>query len=508
MVLENPEETKIQEGQETAGEETVEVTEVTETETETVDDDQPTEEAEEEDFGKMLEESMPRTFEIQEGDEVSGTIVNITDLYIFVTLGDKLDAIAEKTEYVNEEGELPFKIGDALSGYIVKKSDTETIIAKSFSKSHASKTVLLDAHERKIPVTGKVISIIKGGFTVNLLGARAFCPVSQIDLGPVSDTSKYINQEYEFEITEYSESGRNIIVSRRVLLQKQREVLRKETLDKLEAGNILKGKVTRLTNFGAFIDIGGVEGLLHISEIAWKHVESPSDLLNIGDEIDVKVIRLKGNKISLSIKRLERNPAEVALEELEEDQIVSCRIVKNESFGSFAEIRTGVQGLIPISEMRRGRRIGHPSEVVQEGDLVQVKVLRIDREKRKISLSLKALEEDPWDSIDQILTVGQIVHGTIDGVSDFGTFIKVREGLTGLLPKSRMRLANIAHTNESIGQEIDVLVRQIDYDKRRISFDPTDIPGEVIEREGDRNWRAYAKQKWDPTEGNPFKDLD
>ena len=503
MVLENPEETKIQEGQVTAGEEAVEVTEATEP----VDENQPTEEAEEEDFGKMLEESMPQKFEIQAGDEVSGTIVNITDLYIFVTLGDKLDAIAEKTEYLDEEGELPYKIGDALSGYIVKKSDTETILAKSLSKSHASKTVLLDAHERKIPVTGKVISIIKGGFTVNLLGARAFCPVSQIDLGPVSDTSKYINQEYEFEITEYSESGRNIIVSRRVLLQKKRETLRKETLDKLEVDNVLKGKVTRLTNFGAFVDIGGVEGLLHISEIAWKHVESPSDLLNIGDEIDVKVIRLKGNKISLSIKRLERNPAEIALEEMKEDEIVSCRIVKNETFGSFAEIRAGVQGLIPISEMRRGRRIGHPSEVVQEGDLVQVKILRIDREKRKISLSLKALEEDPWDSIDQILTVGQTVHGTIDGVSDFGTFVKVSEGLTGLLPKSRMRLAGMDHTNEQIGQEIDVLVRHIDHDKRRISFDPTNIPGDVIEREGDRNWRAYAKQKWDPTEGNPFKNL-
>ena len=468
--------------------------------------DEPTQA--EESFDQMLEESELNAQQAHEGDKVTGKIVTISDSYIFVSLGDKLDGIADIADYVDKEGKLPYEPGDDLTGFVVRRGETEIIIAPYLSKANATQAMLIEAYESKVPVRGRVVSAIKGGFAIDVLDARGFCPQSQMDLRPVHDSSAFIGHEFDFVIIDLDERGMNVVVSRRKLLEQEREAMREATMQQLEVGATMQGRVTRLTTFGAFIDLGGVEGLLHISEMDWVRVDSPSDVMNIGDEIEVKVIKMQGERISLSRKVLLPNPIDEALNDIEVDDIVTCRIVKNESFGSFAEIKPGVQGLIPISEMKRGRRIAKPSEVVKVGDMVETKVLRVDREQRKISLSLKALEADPWDSIDDYLHKGQVVTGTVDGITDFGVFIKLRDGLTGLLPKSKMKLGNLDITKDNMGDEQSVRVAHIDMERRRISLEPTEMEGQSIERSDTSDWWRYAKQGWNEVpEDNPFADL-
>ncbi len=474
-----------------------------------------------EDFGKMLEESLLKSKSVQKGEEITGKIINITDAYIFIAVGDKQDAYAEKSEYFDANGELVYKIGDMLTGFVVKKSETEIVISKSLNKSHATKSVLKDAFERKIPVSGKVQSIIKGGYSVDVLGVRAFCPLSQMALRPVSDNTEFLGHNFDFEIIDFGEKGRNVIISRRILLEKEIAEKRKETLANIEVGSVLKGIVTRMTNFGAFVDLGGIDGLVHVSQISWSRVESPSDVLKEKQEVEVKVIKLDGEKISLSMKALEINPFELALKELDEGMTVSCKVVRNTPFGSFVQIKPGVEGLIPISEMSRGRRINHPGEILQEGDQVEAQIMNIKVKEKKISLSLKALQADPWEDIDEKFKSDDVISGIIESIANFGVFINIADGLTGLLPISKLQRGHINIGQENIGEEITLKVFDVDKKRRRISLEPTEMAplpprksrkqkqnkDENFGRSSD-NFKQNDKQKdWGVPEDNPFRNL-
>lgn len=454
-------------------------------------------------FEQMLEETLVNIKDPQVGDKVEGEIINITDSYIFVSLGGKRDAYAEKTDYVGKNGELTLKVGDSLAGYIVKTDETETLMAKSLVS--VNRRVLQDAMQEKIPVSGKVIAMTKGGYLINISGVRAFCPMSQMDNKIVSDIQQYIGESYDFMVIDYKENGRNIVVSRRVLLEAERQKLKEETLAQLEVGSVCEGRVTRLTNFGAFIDLGGIEGLLHISEFSWARVESPSDMLSIGQTVEIKVIKIKGEKISLSLRALQEDPFTIAVRDIQEGDIVSCRVLRNLPFGSFVEIKPAVEGLIPISELARNRRVGHPSEMLNEGDMVEAQILRIDVDKKKISLSLKALEADPWDAIHSVVTEGEVVNGVIENVVNFGVFIRITDGVTGLLPQAKMRLSSLAITPENVGEELKVRVSRVDANSRRISLEPTDLPESAREERDD--WRKYRKQRQEADEDNPFSVL-
>ncbi|PID27186.1 MAG: hypothetical protein CSB55_09110 [Candidatus Cloacimonadota bacterium] len=479
-----------------------------------------------ENFAEMLEESFsnPST-QAKRGEEVTGKIVSITETNIFVNFGDKNDAYADINEYKNSDGELEYKVGDELTGFIVKKTESETIIAKSLNKQHANRAVLRDAFEKKIPVQGKVQAVIKGGFTINVLGSRAFCPISQMDLKMINDNSQVIGKTFDFEIIDFSENGRNVVVSRRIILKRELEEKRKETLEKLEVGSVVKGKITRLTNFGAFVDLGGVDGLIHISQISWVRVENISEVLNIGDEIEVKVVKIDKDRISLSMKALEENPADKVVKELEEGSTVSCRIVKLLDFGAFAEIAPGVQGLIPISELACGRRINHASEVVNEGDTVEAQILKVNPATRKISLSLKALQPDPWENIEEEFQVGNITTGTIESISQFGAFIQIKPGVTALMPISRIRLGSNKLSKQNIGEEIEARIIKVDCENKRISLEPSDIPENAEEEPRERKpkrprnekknkeqneWKKFSNQEssWGVPEDNPFRNLD
>jgi len=466
-------------------------------------------ETHQENFEKMLAESLEKNIEIEIGDEVEGSIVNISDEYIFVSLGGKLDAFAERAEFLDENAELQYKIGDTLKGFIVKKTDSETIISKSFSKSHANKEMLKEAFDKKIPVNGKVMSAIKGGFTVDLLGIRAFCPVSQLDIRKINDVSQYIGRNFDFEVMDYAENGKNIVVTRRPILERESEEKKKNTMEKIIEGAVLDGFVSRITTFGAFVDLGGIEGLLHISELSWNRVENTTDVINTRDKVKVKIIKIDGEKISLSMKALQINPLEEALQTLKEGEVVKGKILRSESFGSFMEIKPGVEGLIPISEMSRGKRIAHPSEVVKIGDIVEAEIIKIKVEERKISLSLKSLQADPWDVVDTHLEVEHIYEGVIENVSAYGVFIQLYEGITGLLPKSRMAKSGIRIAPEHIGSKINVKVTEINKEKKRISLDSADSDNaeRVESEENQGSWKRYAKEGNEVPEDNPFMNL-
>jgi small subunit ribosomal protein S1 len=362
-----------------------------------------------------------------------------------------------------------------------------------------------------------------------------------VSLHPTEDSSVFIGKTLDFMVIECSENCRRIVVSHRQLAEALEQESKAAALEHLHVGDIVKGTVMRMISFGAFVDIGGIEGLMHVSEISWQHVIKPQDDLKIGQEIEVKILEIKGDKIALSLKALQENPFTAALSELHEGDTINCRILRLHSFGAFAELKPGVEGLIPISEMSRNRNIAHPREILKEGTYVQVQILRIDPDTRKISLSLKALQEDPWDKIDEIIQLDKAFEGIVESSTNFGVFVSITDGVTGLLPRSRIRKTD----DFKSGNTVTLMVTAIDKEARRITLDYTDRgPDEVIEarprfeehqareprsggssdnyrggsssgprRDGrgkgrsDEEWRKYANQKANPVEDNPFKDL-
>ncbi len=502
-----------------------------------------------EDYLRMLEESFQNTTEIKKGDVVEAPVVSITDEYLILNLGGKFDAYAEISEYSDDKGALTLGVGDTLKGYVVDQNDQGFVVGKSLTKQHVDKESIRDAFEKKIPVQGKVYSVTKGGFNVDILGARAFCPISQISVRPVDDTTKYIGRTLDFIVIECSENCRRIVVSHRQLAEKDALKKRVEVLSKLSEGEVVPGKVMRMTSFGAFIDIGGVEGLMHISEIAWQHVIKPQDILKSGQELDVKILSIKEDKVALSLKALQENPFIAAMSEIKEGDEVNCRILRLHNFGAFAEITPGVEGLIPVSEMSRNRNIAHPREILKEGDFVQVQILRIDPDTQKISLSLKALQPDPWDNIGDVIKLEEPFEGIVESSTNFGVFVTVAKGITGLLPRSRMRMSDVFKS----GDTVTLMVTAIDRENHRITLDYTDRTPEEIaaatrprsqdragggggsSRDGgggggfrdsyrdrgdsyggggrrgggrrDEEWRKYASEKSAVVEDNPFKDL-
>lgn len=486
-----------------------------------------------EEYLRMLEESFQNTTEIKKGDVVEAPIASISDQFLILNLGGKFDAYAEISEFSDEKGVLQYKVGDNLKGYVVDKNDQGYVVAKSLTKQHVDKQSILEAYEKKIPVQGKIYSPTKGGFNVDILGARAFCPVSQVSLRPVDDTAQFIGKTLDFLVIECSENCRRIVVSHRQLAEIQDKENRAAALDRLHEGDIVKGKVMRMTSFGAFVDLGGIEGLMHVSEISWQHVVKPQDELKVNQEVEVKILEIKGDKVALSMKALQENPFVQALSEMHEGDVINCRILRLHNFGAFAELKPGVEGLIPISEMSRNRNISHPREVLKEGAFVQVQILRIDPDTNKISLSLKALQEDPWDKIDELAQINNPFEGTVESSTNFGVFVTITDGVTGLLPRSRIRKTD----NFKSGDKVTLMVTAIDKDNRRITLDYTDRRAdEVVEthRRSDENvsreprndsfrrdnssrrpsrgrsdeeWRKYASQKVNTNEDNPFKDL-
>ncbi|MBI9031845.1 S1 RNA-binding domain-containing protein [bacterium] len=473
---------------------------------------------ENENYAKLLEESFNNTTEPKMGDVVEGEIINITETSIFINMNGKYDAYADITDYKDKNGKMKYQVGDLLRGFIVEFNNDGIKVSKSLRKQFADKTQIRNAFEEKIPVEGKVFKIVNGGYSVDVLGVRAFCPKSQMDI-MLEEDSHYLNNNFTFLVTEYEDNGRNIIVSRKRLLHDEAKIMKEEALENLEAGKVVTGVIRRLTDFGAFVDLGGIEGLLHVSEIAWAHINKPSDVLTVGTEIEVKILAINGEKISLSMKALQDNPLDIAMNELETGTIVECRVLRLHNFGAFVEIIPGVEGLIPISEMAWGKNIRHPKEVLREGDVVSAQIFKLDKNEKKINLSLKALLENPWDNIEEKVKLGELITGTVENNTNFGAFVTITDGITGLLPRSRMPMDMTLNS----GDEIELRVTSIDTDSKRISLELKDHPApESLPQQDDRRpsfkgkprkggkpaeWKKWAQETPEVPEDNPFNQL-
>lgn len=381
------------------------------------------------DFAAMFEAQQrdaPRTKRPKVGDLVKGKIVSVGKDTVFVDLGGKAEGSLERAQVSDQEGKLLVKIGDTVEARVGGDQGGVLTLRVKLGRGPEVRGELAQAHELGIPVEGTVTEVVKGGLSVDVSGVRAFVPASQMETRHVDDLSIFVGKRLTFAITRYE--PRNLVLSRRLLLEQENEKLAVETRKKLAPGVVIRGKVTGFKPFGAFVDIGGVEGMLHISELGYNRVEKPEDVLTLGQELDVAIVKLEGDRISLSLKALAQDPWNGATKDLHEGSRVSGVVTRLQPFGAFVEIAPAVEGLVHISELGSGRRINHPKEVVSVGQKVEATVLRVDHEARRLSLSLTDSKDASPDDLSAVVKA-QAAPGKL------GTFADKLAALTNAAKK-------------------------------------------------------------------------
>ena len=451
---------------------------------------------ESEDFAKLYESFTSGMSErLRVGDRISGPIISIGKDSVFVDTGTKIDGAVDSAELLDDQGRLPYQVGDTLELYVASVSGDEIRLSKAVSGA-AGARALSDAYENGIPVEGKVKGQIKGGFHVEVMQKRAFCPLSQMELKFTDNPEEHVGKSYLFLLTQFEEGGKNIVVSRRELLRKEHEKEVKKFLETLSLKSDLQGRVTRLAPYGAFVEIHpGLEGMVHISELSWSRVEKPGDVVQVDDQVMVRVMKVEqGEKpdqprISLSMKQVTGDPWLQVEGKFQIGEKIKGKVIRCTKFGAFVEIAPGIEGLVHISEMSYRKRIIRPEEVVSPGDTVHLVVKELDIPKKRISLSLKDAEGDPWVEIGEKYAVGQTVEGTLEKKEKFGYFITLEPGITGLLPASKMKLAQKPSEIEKLktGDPVTVIIEEIHPKERRITLGPVDSA-----EEGD--WKSFSKQ--------------
>ena len=410
---------------------------------------------------------------LEEGQIVKGRILKITDKQVIVDVRFKSEGVIpiEEFKHVSE-----YKPGDEVEVYLENVEDSEghVILSKSRADFLRVWDKIYTAYENQTPVEGTVRRRIKGGVVADLFGIDAFLPGSQIDLRQVPDMDALIGQTFSFRVIKVNKARRNIVVSRRVILEEERAKMREKILGELEKGQTREGTVKNITDFGAFIDLGGVDGLLHITDMSWGRVNHPSEVVRLGDKLKVKVLDFNENKerISLGLKQLTEHPWKDVDKKYPEGTTVRGKIVSITDYGAFMELERGIEGLIHISEMSWTQHVKHPSKIVGVGDIVEAMVLKVNKEAHKISLGLKQLEPDPWENVESEFPVGTTVKGKVRNIAVFGAFVELKEGVDGLLHVSDMSWTRkINHPGELLrkGDTIEVSVLNVDREKRRIS---------------------------------------
>jgi small subunit ribosomal protein S1 len=454
----------------------------------------------EEGFAELFESySVGRGEDIEVGTKVKGEVISIGRQSVFIDIGAKSDGVVEKAELLDEKGDMPLEVGDTLELYVVARGHNEIRLSKAIS-SAGGPSLLEDAFDKGIPVEGKVKGPCKGGFNVELMHRRAFCPLGQIDLRFVENPEAYVGNTYRFVITQFDEDGRNLVVSRRELLNRELEAQREGFLQEITVDAELEGRVRRILPYGAFVELfPGIEGMVHISELSWSRVERPDEVLNVGEVVRVKVIgieegdRPEGIRITLSIKQITGDPWHTVGEAFHEGDKATGKVTRCAEFGAFVEIAPGIEGMVHISEMSYTRRVLRPQDVVKVGEVVPVVVKEIDPERRRISLSIKEAEGDPWMEVDDKYHVGQTVEGTLEKKEQFGYFITLEPGITGLLPKSNIQRSVKPASIERLrqGDTIPVVIEKIDPDERKITLGPGDASAE-------EHWRSFARDSGKP----------
>lgn len=450
-------------------------------------------------FAEMLaqqeREETPQT-RLSPGQRVSVRIVAITADTIFVSTGSKVDGIVDREE-MESDGELPYQIGDILDLYVVTVSSQEVKLSRILRGS-GSLSALEEARDAGLPVEGKVTAQVKGGYAVEIMKRRAFCPVSQIDLRPLEDPESAVGKMYPFLITRLEKGGRNIVVSRRSLLEREQAENRDALLSEINVGDVREATISRLAPFGAFVELApGVEGLVHLSELSWTRVAQADEAVSVGDRVRVKVLEIKqdekATRISLSMKQVMDDPWKDVANRLSAGDVVTGKVVRLAPFGAFVEVLPGVEGLVHLSELSYAKRVMKAEEVVVPGDVVSVMVKELDPEKRRISLSMRDAEGNPWDTVDELLAEGGELTGTVEKRAPFGLFITLSPGITGLMPTSVMQASPSRKTLERLnpGEAVSVRVQSIDKAHRRISLSPAGEDASTEDR-GEKDWKKHA----------------
>ncbi|NNF99852.1 MAG: 30S ribosomal protein S1 [Desulfobacteraceae bacterium] len=421
----------------------------------------------------LYEESFKR---FAEGEVVTGKIISVDKDHVLVDIGYKSEGQIQIEEFRNDEGIIAAAVGDSVEVMVEWWDDENEVVVLSKEKAEKVKVweEIKKIHEADESIEGVIVNRVKGGFSVDI-GVQAFLPGSQADLRPIRNLDEMVGQTFTFKILKYNRKRSNIVLSRRVILEEERESKRAATLESIHEGKVVQGAVKNITEYGIFVDLGGVDGLLHITDISWGRVKHPSELYNVGDEIEVKILNLdlERERVSLGMKQLTQDPWATATDKFPVDSKVTGKVVSLTDYGAFVELEEGIEGLIHVSEMSWTRKIRHPSKVVSVGEEVDAVVLDIKPENRRISLGMKQVVPNPWDVISDKYPVGTTIEGKIKNITDFGLFIGIDEGIDGLVHISDLSWTKrIKHPSELYKKSdlVQAIVLEIDKENERFSL--------------------------------------
>lgn len=429
--------------------------------------------AREEDFAELVESSFHK---VQEGEIVSGTVVQMTPEFVMIDVGSKSEGQIPVEQFMDEKGRLTVKVGDEVQVFLedTEESSGQVRISKSKADKIRIWEEIAEICDTEKTISGKVTARVKGGLQVDI-GVTAFLPGSQVDLRPVRNFEKYIGETFDFNVLKYNRKRGNIVLSRRPLLEKAKDKKKDLILSTLEGSGVFTGVVKNITDYGAFVDLGGIDGLLHITDMSWGRINHPSDILKVGDEIQVKVLKFDQDKerVSLGLKQTQPDPWENVEERYPIDSKWTGTVVSITDYGVFVELEKGVEGLVHISEMAWTKKPRHPSKLVHVGEEVDVMVLNVDKNQKRISLGMKQLKPNPWDVIAERYPEGTKIEGKIRNVTDFGIFVGIDEGIDGLVHISDISWTQrIKHPGELYkkGQTVQAVVLNIDKENERFSL--------------------------------------
>lgn len=430
----------------------------------------PEDQASYEEMEKYFSESLGR---FKEGQIITGTVIKIAKDLVTIDVGFKSEGIVSVREFSN--GGKDLGVGDEIEVYLERVEDNDGNVVLSKEKANKIKIWddLVKTYEADEIIEGEVVAKAKGGLTVDI-GLKAFLPGSQIDLRPIRNLERLIGEKFEMKIIKMNKKRGNIVLSRRILLEEQRKQLREGTLEKLEEGNLIEGIVKNITEYGVFIDLGGIDGLLHITDMSWGRVNHPSEMFSIGDKVTVMVLKYDREKerVSLGLKQISPDPWVDVENKYPVETRIKGRVVSLTDYGIFVELEKGIEGLVHISEMSWSRHIKHPSKMVSINDEVEAVVLTLDKERKRISLGMKQVEPNPWEWIEDKYPIGSEVEGTVRNLTDFGAFIELEEGVDGLIHISDLSWKKIKHPSEVLKKKdrVKSVVLSIDKDNCRISL--------------------------------------
>ncbi|MCL2074983.1 MAG: 30S ribosomal protein S1 [Betaproteobacteria bacterium] len=437
-----------------------------------------------ESFAKLFEESAARQ-EMRPGEVITAEVVRVDQNFVVVTAGLKSESYIAVEEFLNDQGEIEVRIGDFVQVAIESLEDGhgETRLSRDRAKRIASWNVLEQALNDHSLVSGTITGKVKGGLTVMTSGVRAFLPGSLVDMRPIKDTTPYEGKTLEFKVIKLDRKRNNVVLSRRAVLEASVGEEREKLLESMKEGAIVKGSVKNITDYGAFVDLGGIDGLLHITDLAWRRIRHPSEVLNVGDELEAKVLKfdVEKNRVSLGLKQLGEDPWVGIARRYPATTRMFGKVTNLTDYGAFVEIEQGIEGLVHVSEMDWTNKNVHPSKVVQLGDEVEIMILEIDEERRRISLGMKQCQPNPWEEFSHNFKKGDKVSGAIKSITDFGIFIGLDGGIDGLVHLSDLAwnlTGEEAIRNFKKGDETQAIILAIDVDKERISLGIKQLEGD------------------------------